>query len=251
MRHLDLFSGIGGFALAAQWAGIETVAFCEIEEFPRKVLAKNFPGVPIHHDIRDLDGGEYAGIDLITGGYPCQPFSVAGNRRGSRDPRHLWPEMLRVIKQARPAWVVAENVKGHVTLGLDTVLDDLESEGYTAGATLLPACAIGAVHQRERVFVLANASSPGHDTGAVCRCTSPSNDLRRTEGEKENRQHERRGSIREILDRGGCEIGTWGAKPPAIRVDDGLPNRVDRIRALGNAIVPQVAYQILRAISAA
>jgi len=251
MKHLDLFSGIGGFALAARWAGIETVAFCEIEDFPRKVLAKNFPGVPIHRDIHDLDGSEYAAVDLITGGYPCQPFSVAGNRRGSRDPRHLWPEMLRVIKQARPAWVVAENVKGHVTLGLDTVLDDLESEGYTAGAVIIPACAVGAVHRRERVFILANASSLGHDKGSTARSYASTDDSRRAEGAKENRQHERRGSIREILDRGGCEIGTWGAKPPAIRVDDGLPNRVDRIRALGNAIVPQVAYEILRAISAA
>ena len=134
MQHLDLFSGIGGFALAARWAGIETVGFCEIEDFPRKVLAKNFPGIKIHEDIKDLNGEEYEGIDIITGGYPCQPFSVAGKRRGTEDNRHLWPEMLRVVQQARPDWVVCENVAGHITMGLDEVLADLGNEGYTSQA---------------------------------------------------------------------------------------------------------------------
>ena len=111
LKHLDLFSGIGGFALAAQWAGIETVAFCEIDDFACKVLNKNFPCIPVHRDIRELDGSLYAGIDLITGGYPCQPFSTAGKRKGADDPRHLWPEMFRVIKQSRPSWIVCENVE--------------------------------------------------------------------------------------------------------------------------------------------
>jgi DNA (cytosine-5)-methyltransferase 1 len=141
MKHLDLFSGIGGFALAARWAGIETIAFCEIKEFPRKVLEKNFPGIPIHNDMRELDGKQYEGIDLITGGYPCQPFSTAGKRKGSDDQRHLWSEMFRVIKQAKPTWVVCENVAGHISMGLDEVLVDMENEGYTGQAFVIPACA--------------------------------------------------------------------------------------------------------------
>lgn len=158
---MDLFSGIGGFALAASWAGIETVAFCEIEDFSRKVLQKNFPGVLIHNDIRELDGKEYAGIDLITGGYPCQPFSTAGKRKGVDDPRHLWPEMFRVIQQARPTWVLCENVEGHITNGLDSVCDDLESEGYQVQPLVIPACAVESPHIRNRVWIIANSPSNG------------------------------------------------------------------------------------------
>ena len=131
MRVLDLFSGIGGFSLGLERAGMETVAFCEIEEFPRKVLAKHWPGVPIHKDIRDLKGDAIGPVDLICGGYPCQPFSTAGKRRGKEDDRHLWPEYLRLIREIRPTWVIGENVAGHISMGLDQVLADLEGEGYT------------------------------------------------------------------------------------------------------------------------
>ncbi|MCB1902500.1 MAG: DNA cytosine methyltransferase [Rhodocyclaceae bacterium] len=229
MKHLDLFSGIGGFALAARWAGIETVAFCEIEEFPRKVLAKNFPGVPIHHDIHDLDGSEYAGIDLITGGYPCQPFSLAGKRRGTEDDRHLWPEMRRVIAHARPAWVVCENVYGHITMGLDEMLHDLEGEGYAARPFVVPAAAVGADHRRDRVWVVANASSGGEQQSGA-------------------RGNERR--LQSEILQGRRNRDYFKIAPRADRVADGLPRRVDRIRGLGNAIVPQVAYEILRTIRA-
>ena len=153
--HLDLFSGIGGFALAAGWAGYNTIGFCEIEDYPRRVLSKRFSGVPIHGDIRELDGSVYRGVSLITGGYPCQPFSAAGKRGGASDDRHLWPQMLRVIKQARPVFVVAENVAGHITLGLDEVLADLESEGYAGRAIVVPACAVNAPHRRDRVWIIA------------------------------------------------------------------------------------------------
>ena len=104
--HLDLFSGIGGFALAAGWAGFNTIGFCEVEDYPRRILSKRFPSVRLHGDIRELDGSAYRGVTLITGGYPCQPFSQAGKRQGAADDRHLWPEMLRVVKQARPSWVL-------------------------------------------------------------------------------------------------------------------------------------------------
>lgn len=159
MKHLDLFSGIGGFALAAQWAGMETVAFCEIDKFCHKVLNKNFPGIPIHNDIRTFSGEDYAGIDIITGGYPCQPFSTAGKRKGEDDPRHLWPEIFRVIKQARPTWVVCENVAGHISMGLDKVLSDMEGINYTGQPIIIPACAKDAPHERKRVWIVFHADS--------------------------------------------------------------------------------------------
>ena len=177
MRALDLFSGIGGIALAAEWAGIETAAFCEIEPYCRRVLARHWPGVPIYEDVRELtreslerDGVMNDGaIDLICGGYPCQPFSTAGKRRGKADDRHLWPEMFRLIRELRPAWVVGENVAGHVSLGLDDVLSDLESEGYTCRAFLIPAAGVGAPHKRERVFIVAHADGFGWDDGCNYR----------------------------------------------------------------------------------
>lgn len=237
MRHLDLFSGIGGFALAARWAGIETVGFCEIEEFPRKVLQKNFPGVPIHRDIHDLDGSEYEGIDLITGGYPCQLFSLAGKRKGAEDDRHLWPEMRRVIAQAKPSWVVCENVYGHVTMGLDEVLADLEGDGYAAQPFVVPACGVGADHKRDRVWVVA------HSEGERCNNGNDGKNKRTTD-RKEYAPSDACGAFSWL------ETGQWACEPAVPRVVNGLPDRVDRNRALGNAIVPQVAYEILRAIRA-
>ena len=126
MKHLDLFSGIGGFALAAGWAGFETAMFCEIDPFARKVLAKHWPEVPIHDDIHTLTADVVGQpIDLITGGFPCQPFSVAGKRRGQEDDRHLWPQMARVIDDCRPRWVLGENTPGIISLALDDCLADL------------------------------------------------------------------------------------------------------------------------------
>lgn len=123
MRHLDLFSGIGGFALAARWMGWETVQFVELDKFCQRVLEKNFPGVPIHGDIKTFDGTRFRGaVDIVTGGFPCQPFSTAGKRKGKADDRYLWPEMLRVIGEARPTFVVGENVAGIISMGLDQVL---------------------------------------------------------------------------------------------------------------------------------
>ena len=124
--HIDLFSGIGGFALACRWAGIETIAFCEIEKYAQRVLRKNFPGIRIFEDVRQFPATEFREPFLLTGGYPCQPFSLAGKRRGTEDDRHLWPSMFKIIRTSRPTWILAENVAGHVTLGLDEVLADLE-----------------------------------------------------------------------------------------------------------------------------
>jgi DNA (cytosine-5)-methyltransferase 1 len=172
LRHLDLFSGIGGFSLGLEaTGGFETVAFCDIEEFPRKVLQKHWPHVKQYEDIKELDYDKLRSdgiisdnkkIDIITGGYPCQPFSVAGRKKGEKDPRHLWPEYFRLVQELRPTWVIGENVGGHIKLGLDTVLENLESEGYAVRTFSIPASAIGANHKRERIWIVANTDSGGN-----------------------------------------------------------------------------------------
>jgi len=167
MRLLDLFSGIGGFSYAAETliGGYETVAFCEMDEFCQKVLKKHWPQVPIFDDVRTLDAARLGRIDIVTGGYPCQPFSQAGRRQGEEDERHLWPEMLRIIKSCQPRYVVAENVAGHVTMGLDQVLTDLEDQGYTTRPIIVPACAKNAPHRRDRVWIIGQLTTNTNDTG--------------------------------------------------------------------------------------
>ncbi len=160
MKVLDLFSGIGGFSLGLEGAGMETVAFCEKDSFCRKVLAQHWPNVPIHEDIRGLDGRLYRGtVDVVCGGFPCQPFSVAGLRQGKDDDRHLWPEMLRVIRECQPRWVIGENVSGFIRMALDDVCADLEREGYEVRTFVLPACAVDARHRRDRVWIVGYTSS--------------------------------------------------------------------------------------------
>lgn len=164
MNALSLFSGIGGIDLAGEWAGIKTVAMCEREPFCQKVLQKNFPRIPIYDDVctltkERLEANGIGTIDLIHGGYPCQPFSTAGNRKGESDDRYLWPEVKRLLQEIRPRWFVGENVAGHITLGLDDVLSDLEEIDYTAQVFVIPACAINAKHQRKRVFIVAYSDS--------------------------------------------------------------------------------------------
>ena len=166
MRLLDLFSGIGGFSYAAETliGGYETVAFCEMDEFCQKVLKKHWPQVPIFDDVRTLDASRLGRIDIVTGGYPCQPFSQAGRRQGEQDERHLWPEMLRIIKSCQPRYVLAENVAGHVTMGLDQVLTDLEDQGYTTRPIIVPACAKNAPHRRDRVWIIGQNVDDSNDS---------------------------------------------------------------------------------------
>lgn len=313
--HLDLFSGIGGFALAAHWAGFQTIGFCEYEDYPRAILAKHWPGVQCHGDIRDLDGTAYRGVTLVTGGFPCQPFSVAGKQKGATDDRYLWPEMLRVIAQAQPDWVVAENVVGIVTLALDQVLTDLEGEGYACGTVVLPACAVDAPHRRDRVWIIGrNTNSNGGPTGSVNAKTpklpgdvaypesgdhrNVGQDIRQASGEVHASSHaggfgrrfdrledgadvadtDSSGMERSWSEQQAAGVGResenvpeqgkhkrpvglhnragstpdsdwWAVEPGMGRVAHGIPNRVDRIKGLGNAIVPQVAYEIIKQLN--
>jgi DNA-cytosine methyltransferase len=172
MYVLDLFSGIGGFSLGLERAGMKTVAFCEIDPYCRRVLAKHWPGVKIHEDVKQLNGNQYVGaVDVICGGYPCQPFSTAGKQQGEEDPRHLWPEMRRIIREARPRWIIAENVRGHVSLGFDTVAAHLEDDGFAVWPFLIPACAVGAHHKRERLWIVAHDTrSDDRGTGRKVYC---------------------------------------------------------------------------------
>lgn len=221
---MDLFSGIGGFALAASrvWgAEHEIVTFCEKEEFPRQVLRKHWPDVPCVEDIHDLKGYDYGAIDLITGGFPCQPFSVAGKQSGAKDDRALWPEMYRVIKEAKPRIIVGENVANFQNMELDSALSDLESEGYEVGALNIPACGVEAPQPRQRIWILAYSKSLNG---------------------KSLRQGIRREKSFGIRTR-------WIPEPRILRVVDGLSGGLDkRNKALGNAIVPQVAAVIMLAI---
>ena len=233
MKMLSLFSGIGGLDLAAEWAGIETVMFCERDEKCREILRLRWPNVPIVEDVKDVRGFP---VDIICGGYPCQPFSLAGERKGESDERHLWPEMLRIVRDCRPAWVVCENVKGHVTLGLDTVLDDLEREGYAARPFVISAFAVGAKHARERLFVVS------HDQSQRLNYGNDGADIRQADRNEHTPANHRRPV-------GGVEAGRWAAEPGVGRVVHGVSATVDRLRMLGNAVIPQQAYPIFNAIA--
>ena len=173
LTHLSLFSGIGGLDMAAEWAGIETVGQCEWAEYPTKVLEKHWPDAPRWKDIRTLTGESFyertgrRTVDIISGGFPCQPFSVAGKQRGKEDDRYLWPEMVRVIKELRPTWIVGENVAGIVRMALPDILSELEACGYRTRTFLVPACAIGARHRRYRVAIVGYSEYNGLSSAAV------------------------------------------------------------------------------------
>lgn len=322
LSHGSLFSGIGGFDLAAAWMNWTNVFQCEKDEWCRKILAKNFPQSKQYADIKDFNGKEYTGtIDVISGGFPCQPFSVAGQRKGKDDDRYLWEEMLRVVGEINPTYVIGENVTGIICLALDTVLSDLETQGYTTETFIIPACGKNAWHRRDRVWIMAYANSIGRqdeqkENGkSVCN-RERNNPIKKQGGEQQQCRTGKSGSIfsdtassgagmeehrssgqkweqanefeptilrqengavsSKGINAGGGDIsantndtgceeqrqpitdGTelfapkcsswWEAEPGVGRVVDGLPGRVDRLKGLGNAIVPQVAFELFKAI---
>ena len=251
MKHLDLFSGIGGFALAASqvFEDHEVVAFCDNDKFCQAVLKKHWPNTKIYGDITDVRGEK---ADLITGGFPCQPFSFAGRKKGSADSRYLWPAMFRVVRDAHPTWVVAENVPGLLAWDEGKIFEqvclDLEGEGYEVRSLIVPACAVGAPHRRDRVWIIGYAKHHGRD-GTKNRKGSSSRDERNKKGKNKVRKPQRADSLWSATSDWEQDWHEVAAK--LCRVDDGVSKelyRDQRIKALGNAIVPQVAIEIFKAI---
>ena len=312
LSHLSLFSGIGGIDLAAEWVGFKSIGQCEMNEYARKVLQKNFGTIPRWRDVRDVTKESFwrecktRELTLLSGGFPCQPFSVAGKQKSTADDRYLWPEMFRVVQELRPTWVLGENVPGIISLALDDVLSDLEGAGYSCRAFLIPACGVGALHKRDRCFIVAHSNSKsGYETyqtistirkewdsrdnvgGSSLRCRSEKSnmhisnpntircDMRESEREGIHRNkacHEIDSGSEDVPNAdsaqckecdsspitGGSGFHPWAADPrgmqwetePAMgRVVDGIPSGVDRLRCLGNAVVPQQVYPILKYIA--
>ena len=319
MRHVDLCSGIGGFALGFQWAGLspQPQLFCDIEPWCRKILQQHWPNVPVASDVKELASDPERFVpdcDILTAGYPCQPFSFAGKRKGEEDDRHIWPHILKIIAFKRPTWCIFENVYGHISLGLDSVLSDLEAEGYTTRTFVVPACGVNAPHKRNRLWIVAYTNSPrqrsgegeprasqeGNNTGWIREdvsdtnskrlqehghskptvtvseggsdgsntsgCGCKGNDWGRSEQftqdscsdvpnpkgigvqglwsswEQESHAHE--GQEVSVRNSEGGRQTIWDVEPNVGRVAHGIPKRVDRIKGLGNAIVPQIAQRI-------
>ena len=293
LKHLDLFSGIGGFTLACEWAGIETICFVEIDKYCQKVLRKHWPNVPIVEDIRDVkkikeivanatsgqsearsiingEAPQDGRLDvigysetwlgtrrntespaiLVTAGFPCQPFSVAGKQLSQGDDRYLWPQTLAVIEAIKPKWVLLENVTGIINLALDTVLSDLEGAGYSWETLVIPACAVNAWHRRDRIWIVAYQFSEGLEKWKEQDLLGQCEAIERDSLIANSRSPES-GRLSGKQRQENTEIGHsdwWAVEPELGRVAHGIPNRVDRLKCLGNAIVPQVAYEIIKVI---
>ena len=280
--HLGLFEGIGGFSLAAKWMGWETLAWCEWNEFGQKILKHHFPNAEGFGDITKTDFRKYANkIDILTGGFPCQPYSLAGKRKGKEDERHLWPEMLRAIREIQPPYVVGENVFGLINwnggMVFNEVQADLEVEGYEVWAYVLPACAVGAPHRRDRIWFIAYSNCYGSNK------RNSNNEVNTSEGrinalsniDKSFSNGNATDTTCIGLRREGNRIGNTGltfkksernnwqtfpTQSAICRGNDGLPGELDNItfskwrkesiKAYGNAIVPQVAYEIFKSLEA-
>jgi DNA (cytosine-5)-methyltransferase 1 len=240
LRVLDIFSGIGGFSLGLErTSGFQTVAFCEIEPFPRRVLTKHWPGVPIYEDVRTLTAQRLAAdglfrIDVICGGFPCQDLSIGGKGKGLSGERSgLWFEYLRLVAELRPKWVIIENVAALRSRGLDTVLRGVAEVGYDAEWHCIPASAIGAPHERDRVWVVAYLADTNDSYG---------------DGRRGDVQMGWLPISQEIERASDAARVQWGSEPGISRVAYGVPNRLDRLRSVGNALVPQIPEAIGNAI---
>jgi DNA (cytosine-5)-methyltransferase 1 len=228
----SLFSGIGGLDLGLERAGMSVVWQSEVDPYACRVLAKHWPHVPNLGDVTTIDWSTVERPDLICGGYPCQPFSSIGHRSGGDDPRHLWPHMLGALRALRPRYALLENVAGHLRLGFDRVLADLAELGLNAEWSTVSACTVGAPHRRRRLFCVAYAAGIGRETGVGLLGAIPASGLL-------------------WGDAGGDAGRRWSAPDAGVhRVADGFPTVVDidRLRTLGNAVVPQVAEWIGRRI---
>ena len=365
LKHVDLCSGIGGFALGFRMAQLSNpILFCDIEPWCRKILKQHWADVPIYEDVKEIANDPERFIprrpDILTAGYPCQPFSVAGRRKGEKDDRHIWPEIFSIIQSRRPTWTVFENVRGHITMGLDSVLADLEREGYSTRTFIVPAIGVDAPHKRDRVWIVSHipnsernglfatsesrgseetvrqesegqrhalnssgasdisetefamANTEGDISDSLCRnsdqksdrgnawmeseCGSDRQSVSRaapTMADTESQQssssnnrgeprevsqseqiqsggsggwsdvadtesigvqglwssgeqvaHSHEGQTLSMCPSEGARKGLWPTEPNVGRVANGIPRRVDRIKGLGNAIVPQIAYRI-------
>ena len=269
MRHVDLCSGIGGFALGFEWAGLsKPVLFCDIEPWSRKILRKHWLDVPIAEDVKELANDPDRNVpdcDILTAGYPCQPFSFAGERRGTEDDRHIWPYIFSIIQAKRPAWCVFENVYGHVSMGLDEVLSDLEGAAYATRPFIVPACATDAPHRRDRVWIIAKnvgdtnsrkrqginsgkskptESGSGFKNGCANVAHADSAQLQGRQNARDTSQSRAQRNKQSARRSKRPDGKNWLSEPPVGRVANGIPRRVDRLRGLGNAIVPQIAMRI-------
>ena len=252
LKVLDLFSGIGGFSLGLESTGhFKTIAFCEKDKFCQKVLQKNFKNIPIEGEIRNVKGEKYK-ADVVTGGFPCQPFSVAGKRKGTDDDRYLWDENIRVVRECKPKWFIGENVEGIINIQEGMVLrqvqTDLEKEGFEVQCLIIPASGIGAWHQRKRVWIIGCNVSNSRSRNAQSGCI----------GQKLSSEKIEKGkTIRSTWSNSSSKKRTWWQTQSELC---GVPNgvsyeldkdRANRVKALGNSIVPQIAREIGKAIIAA
>lgn len=250
----SLFAGIGGFDLGLERAGMRVAWQCEIDPDARAILAKHWPKVPCYGDIREIDWADVEPVDVICGGYPCQPFSCAGKRQGELDERHLWPEVARCIRAIRPRWVLLENVSGHLSMGFGDVLGDLAALGFNAWWDCIPAAAVGAPHLRDRVFIVAWRHA-GNADGLGCQSAIMGQNGPNHQNENRNASHNDTGRPKRHAIAGRpCDSGVdWSTGPtvsPIRRMDDGVPASLDapRLRGLGNAIVPQIPEMLGRII---
>ena len=264
MKVLDLFSGIGGFSLGLERAGMKTVAFCEIDKFCRKVLAHHWPSIPIYEDIKLLTArrlnDDGINVDLICGGFPCQDISTAGKGEGLKGERSgLWREYARLIGEIRPRYVIVENVAALLFRGLSDVLGDLASLGYDAEWHCIPASYIGAPHRRDRIWIIAYRNSDNQSESII----SFDDEASRMQGNAPNSDSERLQRGEEAGDDGknwaqprnqfiagcrGVSRSAWETEPNVGRVADGVPARMDRLKSLGNAVVPQIPEILGKAI---